>query len=77
MANAFHTDVKDTSDARDYQRKPAPATFAGYQEHDSPGLQRPLEIWLLTEDIPGHPVGSTVSRRTLEKAGFVVPPVSA
>ncbi len=57
--------------------KPAPATFAGYQKHDSPGLQQPLEMWILTEDIPGHPVGSTVSRRTLEQAGFVLPPVSA
>lgn len=28
----------------------------------------------LTEDIPGHHKGSTVSRATLEKAGFEVPP---
>ncbi len=31
----------------------------------------------LTEDIPGHPRGSTVSRDTLEKAGFEVPETKA
>lgn len=32
------------------------------------------EIWNLTEDIPGHPKDSTVSRAELEKAGYEVPP---
>lgn len=53
----------------------APATFLGYQKSDSPGLEPPLELWILTADIPGHPEGSTVSRRALEQAGYVVPPL--
>jgi len=51
----------------------APATFLGYQKSDDQGLEQPLELWNLTADIPGHPVSSTVSRLTLEKAGYVVP----
>jgi len=47
----------------------APATFLGYLECDVL-----IELWNLTEDIPGHPEGSTVSRRTLEQAGYIVPP---
>lgn len=50
--------------------RPAPATFAGMQE--APG-RAPFELFTLTEDIPGHPQGSTVSRGTLERAGFRVP----
>ena len=56
------------------QEPTAPATFLGYLECNSPGLQQSIELWNLIEEIPGHPEGSTVSRRTLEKAGFVVPP---
>ena len=55
------------------QRPTAPATFLGYQKLNDQGLEQPLELWTLTADIPGHPVSSTVSRRTLEKAGYVVP----
>jgi hypothetical protein len=33
-----------------------------------------VEIYILTEEIPGHPCGSTVSRETLQAAGFSVPP---
>lgn len=51
----------------------APATFLGYQKLDDQGLEQALELWTLTADIPGHPVSSTVSRMTLEKAGYVVP----
>jgi hypothetical protein len=54
----------------------APATFLGYLERDVPGLPQWIELWNLTEDIPGHPEGSTVSRRTLEQAGYFVPPPS-
>lgn len=53
----------------------APAEFRGVQEtglHDFP----PFELYDLTENIPGHPKGSTVSRQTLEKAGYSVPPRS-
>lgn len=48
----------------------APAEFIGHQR----GVEGwpPLELWNLTADIPGHCVGSTVSRQTLLKAGFVV-----
>ena len=52
----------------------APATFLGYQKLDSQGREQPLELWTLTADITGHPERSTVSRRTLEQAGYVVPP---
>jgi len=51
----------------------APATFLGYQKLNDQGLEQPLELWTLTADIPGHSVSSTVSRMTLEKAGYVVP----
>ncbi len=54
------------------QRPPAPAIFLGYLADNKSRLRQPLELWNLTEDIPGHPRGSTVSRRTLEIAGFVV-----
>jgi len=32
-----------------------------------------LELWTLEESIPGHPKGSTVSRTTLERAGYALP----
>jgi len=51
----------------------APATFVGYQTLDRQGLEQTFELWTLTADIPGHPENSTVSRLTLEKAGYVVP----
>lgn len=50
----------------------APAIFVGIQEN-LPG-KPPFEIYNLTEDIPGHPAGSTVVRQTLEAEGFVLPP---
>lgn len=50
----------------------APATYVGFQPGSTtiPGF----DIFNLTEDIPGHTKGSTVSRQTLEEAGFTVPP---
>lgn len=52
----------------------APATFLGYLKLDHHrGLEQPVELWNLTAAIPGHPVNSTVTRQTLEKAGYVVP----
>lgn len=52
-------------------KKPAPAEFIGVQEMPGgPGF----DLYNLTADIPGHPKGSSVSRETLEKAGFTVPP---
>jgi len=54
----------------------APAVFHSIQPPMIPG-QQPIELWNLTEDIPGHPKGSTVSRSTLEKAGYIVPSAPA
>ena len=56
---------------------PAPAEFIGIQEGLPARGNRPavadIELYNLTADIPGHPAGSSVSRETLEKAGFKVP----
>lgn len=52
----------------------APARFDGMQ--DCAGIMPDFELWTLTEDIEGHPAGSTVSRQTLEAKGYVVPVVS-
>lgn len=50
--------------------RPAPVEYQGFQEGygDIPGFH----LYNLTEDIPGHPKGSTVGRETLAKAGFDV-----
>ena len=37
------------------------------------GMMEDVELWNLLEPVPGHPVGSTVSRRTLERLGFALP----
>jgi len=62
------------------QGPPAQAFFLGYLRgylaDNTPELRQELELWNLTEDIPGHPKGSTVSRSTLEMAGFAVLPQS-
>ena len=50
---------------------PAPAVFRGIQSGF--GIVDDFEMWDLTADIPGHPVRSTVSRQTLEEAGYSVP----
>lgn len=41
------------------------ATYLGFQEGSDtiPGF----ELWNLTQPIPGHPIGSTVARSTIEK----------
>ena len=53
-----------------------PVEYAGFQEGlpaegDSPEIPG-MDLYNLTEDIEGHPKGSTVSRQTLEQAGFDV-----
>ncbi len=48
----------------------APVTWLGWQET----LEEPLALWNLTAEIPGHPVGSSVSSQTLLAAGFTLPP---
>lgn len=63
---------KTTRAAPISQRPPAPAIFLGYLADNRSGVRLSIELWNLTENIPGHPQGSTVSRRTLEIAGFAV-----
>jgi hypothetical protein len=55
-------------------RNLAPAEFLGVQDcgPEFPELPK-IELWNLTADIPGHPRGSTLSRETITKAGFVLP----
>lgn len=52
----------------------APAVFVGVQE----GFEQipSIELYNLTTDIAGHSNGSTVSRDTIERAGFYLPPLS-
>lgn len=52
-------------------KSPAPAEFVAIQ--DGFGIVEDFEMWNLTRDIPGHCSGSTVSRQTLEAAGYFVP----
>lgn len=56
---------------------PAPVEFVGIQEGLPAFEGRPAtpsnELFNLTQDIPGHPVGSTLSRKTLESYGYDVP----
>ena len=56
--------------------RPAPATFRGWQER--PGGE-PFALYDLTEDVPGHPQGSTVSAETLRGLGYEpsAPPAKA
>jgi hypothetical protein len=58
--------------ASEHARKPvAPVTFLGMQQRA--GGKPPLELYNLTQGIEGHPVGSTLTRETLEAKGFRVP----
>lgn len=56
-------------------KPPAPAEFLGMEMADAPGGG--FETYRLTEDIPGHGKGSSVSRATLEQAGYEVPATPA
>lgn len=47
------------------------AQFIGIQE--GVGRQPAFELFNLLADIEGHPVGSTVSRATIEEAGYTCP----
>jgi hypothetical protein len=51
-------------------RPVAPVVFIGRQDI---GDGDSIELFNLTADIDGHPIDSTVSRQTLERAGFFVP----
>jgi hypothetical protein len=58
-----------------HARKLAPAVYVGCQ--DGCGVVESFKLYNLTADIPGHPVGSTVSEQTLVAAGYIVPPGGA
>jgi hypothetical protein len=49
-----------------------PAFYAGLQ----PGYRHlpPIELYTLLAQVGEHPAGSTVSRQTLEKHGFLLQP---
>lgn len=53
----------------------APARFLGVQEPvpGAPAWAKPVRLYNLLRDIPGHPAGSTVSAATLKQAGFRAP----
>ena len=51
---------------------PAPAEFIGIEGE---GTDKQFEAYRLTKEIPGHAAGSSVSRATLEQAGYSVPPM--
>jgi hypothetical protein len=58
-------------------RPVAPATYAGRWVPE-PGTKLPAwDMWNLTESIPGHCKGSTVSSMTLLLRGYRLPPVEA
>lgn len=48
-----------------YLKTPIPAIFNGIQDGDEP-----FELWTILEPIEGHPQYSTLSRRTIERAGY-------
>jgi hypothetical protein len=52
--------------------KPAPVRFLGYQE-GIPGKVEGAYLYNLTEAIPGHPVGDTLTEKTLNAAGYFIP----
>jgi hypothetical protein len=54
-------------------RPPAPARFIGWQDTMGTSMQ-PFELYVLTAAIPGYPEETSVSRKTLEAAGYFVPP---
>lgn len=51
----------------------APATFLGHQDDLVDEAAHGFDLWNLTEDIPGHPEGSSVTSATLLRLGFRLP----
>ena len=47
----------------------APVNYCGVMQDG----ETVVELWTLTDDIDGHPIGSTVSESTLRRAGFAIP----
>ena len=50
--------------------KHIPATYIGTQHWPAGSNYPSLPLYNLLVDIPGHPVGSTVSLQTLQRAGY-------
>ena len=44
--------------------------FCGIQFSENPQIP-PFELYTLLEPIPGHPLHSTVSLRTIKEAGYI------
>jgi len=44
--------------------------FVGIQFSENPQIP-PFELYTLLEPIPGHPLHSTVSLRTIKEAGYI------
>lgn len=65
--------IKNNFSPSEDEKREAPATFLGIQK--GPNGKPGIELYNLTQDVNGHPKGSTVSRQTLESAGFSVPEV--
>lgn len=53
---------------------PSSGDLLGLSGREQVGSRQPLKLWNLTKDIPGHPKGSSMSRRTLETTGFASRP---
>ena len=49
-----------------YLKTPLPAIFNGVQRFPKGSF----ELWTILEPIPDHPQYSTLSRRTIERAGY-------
>ena len=47
-----------------------PVKYMGTQHWPASMPYQPLPLYNLLVDIPGHPVGSTVSLQTLQRAGY-------
>lgn len=47
-----------------------PVKYIGTQHWPAGMPYQPLPLYNLLVDIPGHPVGSTVSLQTLQRAGY-------
>ena len=54
--------------------KPAPVRFLGIQPGF--GTNPAIELYILLSSVGHHPVGSTVSRQTLERHGYCPLPIN-
>lgn len=64
-------EVYDAIECRLGLKPLAPAVYVG--PWDCPDLDKRLELWNLTADIPGHCKDSTVTETTLRQAGYAIP----